>query len=165
MIVVSDTFPITNLAAIGHLELLKSLYGQILLPTEVYGEMVGIGKTVPGTQAIQSFAWIQTQSVMNQWRIQTLQTGRENIDLGEASAIVLALEANADLLLIDERRGRTVALKYGLNVMGLLGILIQAKALNRIPYVKPLVDQLIEQANFRVNAKLYAKVLEVANER
>ena len=70
MIVISDTSPITNLAAIGQLELLRSLYGQVILPAEVYGEMVGIGKTVPGTQEIQAFDWIQTRSIINQKRMQ-----------------------------------------------------------------------------------------------
>ena len=96
--------------------------------------------------------------------MQELQDSRENIDLGEAAAIVLALETEADLLLIDKRRGRAAAIECGLNVVSLLGILLQAKAKKLIPCVKPLIGQLIEQANFRVNSKLYAKVLEVAKE-
>jgi predicted nucleic acid-binding protein len=56
-----------------------------------------------------------------------LRESQENIDLGEAEAIILALELKAGLLLMDERRGRAVAMSYGLQVTGLLGVLLQAK--------------------------------------
>ena len=46
-------------------------------------------------------------------KIPDLQNSRENIDWGEAAAIVLAVKAKADLILIDERRGRAVAVEYG----------------------------------------------------
>jgi len=48
VIVVSDTSPITNLAAIGQLDLLRHLYGSIVIPEAVYTEMVAAGKPVPG---------------------------------------------------------------------------------------------------------------------
>ena len=66
---------------------------------------------------------------------------------------------------MDERRGRAVAMSYGLQVTGLLGILLQAKRNRLIPAVKPLMEQLIEQADFRVSNQLYATILEFAGER
>lgn len=164
MIVVSDTSPITNLAAIGRLNLLQTLYGHVIIPSEVYGEMVGLSRTVPGSKEIQSFDWIRTQTVLNQQQVIELRNSRANIDLGEAAAIALALETKADLLLIDERRGRAIASEYGLNIVGLLGVFLQAKAKKIIPAVKPLVDQLISEADFRVSQKLYELVLKAANE-
>ncbi|MEL6814644.1 MAG: DUF3368 domain-containing protein, partial [Cyanobacteria bacterium J06598_3] len=92
MIVISDTSPITNLAAIGQLDLLRRLYGSIVIPAEVYGEMVGIGKRVPGTQEVQTFDWIKTQAVVDQQQILDLRKNQGNIDLGEAAVIALALE-------------------------------------------------------------------------
>jgi predicted nucleic acid-binding protein len=164
VIVVSDTSPITNLAAIGQLDLLQRLYTCIIIPIAVYNEMVTVGKPVPGAIEVQTLPWIQTQVVADRQRAIAIRENQENIDLGEAEAIALALELKADLLLMDERRGRVVATNYGLQVTGLLGVLVQAKQNNLIQRIKPVLDQLIEQADFRVNDQLYTTILQIANE-
>ncbi len=155
MIVVSDTSPITNLTAIRQLDLLQRLYNRIMIPVAVYDEMVNVGKPVPGSTEVKTLPWIQTQAVVDRQRVTTIQESQEKIDLGEAEAIALALELKADLLLMDERRGRIVATNYSLQVTGLLGVIVQAKQNNLIQSVKPLLDQLIKQASFRVSDQLY----------
>jgi uncharacterized protein len=164
VIVISDTSPITNLAAIGQLDLLRQLYTTIVIPIAVYNEMVGVGKLVPGAVEVQTLSWIQTQTVANAQSVIDVQVNQGEIDLGEAEAIILALELKADLLLMDERRGRALAVNYGLSVTGLLGVLLQAKRNGLIPFVKPLLDQLIKDAAFRVSSQLYATVLQTAGE-
>lgn len=164
MIIVSDTSPITNLAAIGQLDLLRQLYGSVIIPEAVYNEMVGVNKIVPGAVEVQTLSWIQTQTVINSLQVTEIQENNESIHLGEAEAIILSLEMKADLLLMDERRGRIVATNYGINVIGLLGVLLQAKKQGLIPVIKPLIDQLITQADFRVSPQLYTVVLQASNE-
>jgi uncharacterized protein len=164
VIIVSDTSPITNLAAIKQLDLLQKLYTQIIIPTAVYNEMVSVDKLVPGAMEVQTLTWIQTQTVTDSQQVIIIQESQENIDLGEAEAIALALELKADLLLMDERRGRIVATSYGLQVTGLLGVLVQAKRNNLIPIVKPVIDQLIKEADFRVSEQLYTTILHIAGE-
>ncbi|MEH2409670.1 DUF3368 domain-containing protein [Nostoc sp.] len=95
MIVVSDTSPIINLAAIGQLDLLQQLYGSIVIPLAVYNEMVTAGKVVPGAVEVQTLSWIQTQTVADTQKVTEIQTNQDNIDLGEAEAIILALEVKA----------------------------------------------------------------------
>ncbi|AFY46237.1 putative nucleic acid-binding protein, contains PIN domain [Nostoc sp. PCC 7524] len=136
MIIVSDTSPITNLAAIGQLDLLRQLYGSVIIPEAVYNEMVGVNKIVPGAVEVQTLSWIQTQTVINSLQVTEIQENNESIHLGEAEAIILSLEMKADLLLMDERRGRIVATNYGINVIGLLGVLLQAKKQGLIPVIK-----------------------------
>lgn len=164
MIVISDTSPITNLAAIGQLDLLQQLYTTIVISTAVYNEMVAVAKIVPGAVEVQTLSWIQTQTVADAKRVVDIQTSQANIDLGEAEAIALALELKADLLLMDERRGRTLAINYGLNITGLLSILLQAKRNGFIISVKPILNLLIEEADFRVNSQLYEAILQAADE-
>jgi uncharacterized protein len=164
VIVVSDTSPITNLAAIDQLDLLRQLYATIAIPLAVYNEMVSVDGLVPGAVEVQTLAWIQTETVANTQSVIDLQNSQDDIDAGEAEAIALALELKADLLLMDERRGRVLAENCGLNVTGLLGVLLQAKRNGLIPAVKPVIDQLIEEADFRVSSQLYTTVLKTANE-
>ena len=86
------------------------------------------------------------------------------LDPGEAEAIILAEEINADLLIIDEKAGRKIANQLGLPVIGLLGILIQLKRKSVIEEVKPLLDQLIDEAGFRVSGSLYERDLLAVSE-
>ncbi|GBF55274.1 hypothetical protein N0824_03151 [Microcystis sp. 0824] len=87
-----------------------------------------------------------------------------NLDIGEAEAIALALELKADELLIDERLGRREAVRLGLSITGVLGVLLIAKNRGLIAKVKPIMESLISQANFRISHQLYEEVLQTANE-
>lgn len=162
MIVVSDTSPITNLAAVGLLELLNQLYNRVIIPQAVYDEMVALGYSVPGTVEVQTMPWFVVRSVSDRQQVNELQ---RDLDLGEAEAIVLALELDADLLLIDEKRGRELASILRINkITGLLGILLEAKKNQLIPEIKPIMDWLISQNKFRISDRLYNTVLEAAGE-
>lgn len=161
MTVISNTSPITNLAGIGQLDFLRQLYGTVTIPQAVYKEMVGLSRTVPGTLEVQTLRWITAQPVTDLNQIETL---RAILDQGEAEAIVLAMELNAELLIIDERPGRAIARQYSLNITGVLGVLLEAKRQGVIFAVKPLMDQLINQVEFWVDRQLYKTVLQAANE-
>lgn len=166
MIVISDTSPITNLAAIGHLELLRLLYHDIIIPEAVYNELVEAksDQVVPGATEVQTLPWIQSQSVRNQQKVTEILETQANIDRGEAEAIVLGIELNADLILMDERRGRVLASSCGLQVTGLLGVLLVAKHQQAISALKPLIDRLRLEAKFRISPQLYETILELAGE-
>jgi predicted nucleic acid-binding protein len=89
---------------------------------------------------------------------------RNRVNVGEAEAIALAAEVNANRLLIDERLGRQAAAELGLSLIGVLGILLAAKRQGLISEVKPVIDDLVIQAGFRVSSQLYADVLNAADE-
>ncbi|MDF5728643.1 MAG: DUF3368 domain-containing protein [Rhizonema sp. PD38] len=160
MIVVSDSSPISNLAAIGQLELLQQLYGSVIIPTAVYQELLNSGEIDPAVLAIQTVNWIETRSVANITLLQSLQN---NLDIGEAEAITLAVELNADRLIVDERRGRNEAIRLGLRVTGILGVLLAAKQQGLIPLIQPLLDDLIANG-FWIREQLYAELLQLAGE-
>ena len=160
MIVVSDTSPISNLAAIEQLVILQQLYSEVIIPTAVYQELLDSGVEDPAVLAIQTLDWIQVCSVTNAVLSQSLQA---SLDAGEAEAIVLAVELAADRLLMDERRGRQQAMQAGLKVTGLLGVLLAAKQQSVIATVQPILDALIANG-FWVRDELYAETLRLAGE-
>ncbi|QLE49997.1 DUF3368 domain-containing protein [Nostoc sp. C057] len=161
MIIVSDTSPINNLAAINHLHLLQQLYGTVLIPEAVYRELTDPNFPVAGAIEVQTFIWIQTRPVQDRTLVEALSN---ELDIGEAEAIALALETKADQVLIDERRGRLVAGRLNLGYIGILGILVEAKSQRLISAVKPLLDALINQAGFWVAEPLYKRVLQLVDE-
>lgn len=163
MIVISDTSVITNLVAIHHLRLLQQLYERILIPEAVYRELADIDPPVPGTLEVQTLDWLEVLSLRDRTIADQLQN-QSQLDPGESEAIALALEINAELLLIDERRGRAIATRLGLRITGLLGILVEAKQRSLIPSVKPLMDALIATSEFRVSQLLYEQILQMVNE-
>ena len=163
MIVISDTSIITNLAAIQYLQLLPQLYDQVTIPAAVYRELTEIDPPVSGALEVQIAPWLEVRQVFDRSVIERLQI-EVKLDLGESEAIALALELNADLLLIDERRGRAEADRLGVRITGLLGILVEAKRKNFIDAVKPLMDTMIAMSNFRVSSDLYNQILDIVDE-
>jgi predicted nucleic acid-binding protein len=161
MIVVSDTSALANLAIVDHLWLLESIYQTVIIPDVVARELAAASN--PIIPAILQVGWIQPQPLTNSELANQLQQER-GLDAGEANAIALALELQADDLLIDERLGRQEALRLGLSIIGILGILLVAKQRSLIPQVQPVMDTLISQAGFRVSPQLYQRVLALAEE-
>jgi uncharacterized protein len=86
------------------------------------------------------------------------------IDKGEAEAIALSVELDADFLLIDEQKGRQVAERLGIKITGIIGVLIQAKQKKIIPKVKPFMERLRNEADFRINPKLFDDVIRLLKE-
>lgn len=83
---------------------------------------------------------------------------------GEAEAIALALQEQAQYLLIDESEGREVAKSYDISVIGVIGILAAAKKSGEIVSMRDELDNLIEKTSFRISQNIYYKALELSGE-
>ncbi len=159
--IVSNTSPIINLACIGRLDLLPALFGEIAIPDAVFHEIAVANPDAPGASDVRSASWVRRYGVANRPLVTSL---RLELDPGEAEAIACAMEANARLLLIDERRGRTVAQRLGLATTGLLGVLLLARRRDLIASIRPLLDDLRRVAGFWIGDALYSQVLRDAGE-
>jgi len=161
VIVVSNSSPLINFARIGLLDLLTRLYGELTIPEAVWLEVVIHGVGQPGANEVKDAEWIKKKAVSNTQLVAALQ---QELDAGEAEAIALALEAGADLLLMDERLGRETARHLGLRCLGLIGVLVEAKQKSLIETVKPYLAALRDVAGFRISDDLYARVLQDVGE-
>lgn len=155
MIVVSDSSPIIAFAAAGQLHLLHALFGDVYVPAAVRGEIAEASR--PGYEQIAAADWIKTVAVPD-------LALRTELDEGESEAIVLVADLRADLLLIDERRGRDMAVHMGFRVTGVLSVLRRAKEQGLLPEIGPVLDDMIRLVQFRISRALYASFLRDVGE-
>lgn len=158
MIAVSDSSPLVCFAILGLLDVLNDVVKEIVVPTTVYEEISVSNK--PHSEEMKLFLKDKVIPVGNKVAVKLL--GKE-VDPGEAEAIVLALERNISNILIDDFKGRRSARTHGLNPVGTIGILLQAKKTGHIKQVKPLLDKLINN-KIRIGTALYQKALDLADE-
>ena len=162
-IVVSDAGPLIALGRIEQLNLLRQLYQNVLIPPAVHSEL-RCSADLPGATALRQAindGWINIQSVPV--RAKTLSELRLILDAGESEAIALAERVHCRFLLMDERRGRQVAKKRGLTVIGIAGVLLAAKSEGLIETVAPVVNSLSKEG-YRLSKSLIAEILRLAKE-
>lgn len=161
MIVVSNTSPLTNLAAIGHFDLLRQLYGEVHISEAVWDELNAQGVAWPGRADVERSPWVRRHPRLANELVRAL---RRELDPGECETIALAITLDAGLVLLDDREAREAAEYLGLHVGGVLGSLLEAKARGYLKEVRPAVDALREQAGFFISPRLYQRFLELAGE-
>ena len=157
--VISNATPIIALSLLGQLDLLRRLYGQVIIPPAVEAEILGGGQRA-GAGELPAVAYIQTGPLADPRRADLLLS---ELDRGEAEVIALAQERHADLLLLDERLGRRHARRLGLKLTGTLGILLRAKQDGHLAEIKPLIETL-KQGGIRLSEAVIQRTLQLAGE-
>lgn len=148
MIVVSDTTPLRYLAALGELELLPRLFGEVTAPAVVISEC----RHASAPETLRAWAmepppWLKSIEVGDP------DPRVADLDPGEVAAITAAIRLRADLLLIDERKGRARALALGFKRIGTLAILARAGRQGWLDY-HDSVSRLMASTNFRASAEV-----------
>lgn len=151
MIVVSDTSPITSLLAIHRLGLLHALFDTVLIPPAVERELLAYHDELPGFIRVEPALDAATLARLRPW-----------LDEGEAEAIALAKRQQPEWLLMDETRGRAIAEREGIRVIGLVGTLVIAKRHGLIESVAEILDALEQEAGFFLSKQVRADVLRSA---
>lgn len=149
MKVVSNTSPLIGLSNIGKLKILHDVFGKVVVPPAVQREF---GEELP--------EWITVKAPENKPLVQALL---ESLGDGESEAIALAIELNADFLILDDLKARKIARKLGLRVIGTAGLLLLAKKRGVINEVKPLLMELVEKG-FRISNEVVDVILQSAGE-
>jgi predicted nucleic acid-binding protein len=152
-IIISNTTPIITFLIIERLDLLRKIYTKIYIPRGVYEEIEnGIEKDAYIN--LQNQDWIEIKEVENKLALQQLEN---YLDRREAEAIILYQELKANLLMIDEKLGRSYAKKQHCNYIGSFGVLLRAKELDLIDEVKPLLLQAKQKGIFISESLFYTK--------
>ncbi len=142
MVIISNATPLIAFAKIGQLALLQKIVTNLVIPKAVADEISTYPQRQPGFIDLQQETWIGVQSITSEQQVSWLLS---KLDRGEAEVIALALERQAQLVLIDELTARKVAESLNLNFSGSVGILIRAKQVGEIVAVKPLLDAMTQQ--------------------
>jgi predicted nucleic acid-binding protein len=163
MLVVSNTSPLSNLAIIGRLGLLKDRYGSLTIPRMVNTELAALDHEVGRRNLAEAFdkGWITVTALPESI---DLSPYLERADPGECEAIALAEVLQADKILLDDRAGRELARERKLKVSGVLGELLHAKKDSRIASVREEMERLQSEARFFIREDLRALILDAAGE-
>lgn len=156
--VIVSTTPIISLLKIGKLEILKDLYGTIIIPNAVFREMEA-GKRKLHYEDLKNFEWISIQKVTTS----DIKHQLKKLDDGEAEVLILAKELNADLVILDEAKGREYARKLNLNLTGTIGVLLKAKDKGIISSISELLEIMNEKGTW-LSGRLIDSIRKIANE-
>ena len=158
-VIVSDTTSLIALDKLEALELLCAVFDSVLLPFAVLSELeVGSPqiRTKLNAAGCFEFASLEDSEQLSSLKIM--------LDLGEAEAITLAIDRKLPIL-IDERKGRSIAKQLNLTVTGFAGVLILAVKKKALKPAK--AQEMLDQAiinGFRLSDALYKRVSEILAE-
>lgn len=159
--VVSDSSPFVYLAALGRFELLRVLYAEVFIPPAVWNEVAVDGEGRVEADLLRnacSAGWVKVERITT-----SIPTELRKLDDGEREAIALAKEKHA-ILVIDEARGRNAAAKLGIQCTGTVGVLVEARLRGLVPLLRPELERLRSQSNFRFTESLFEAALLRAGE-
>jgi len=154
MSIVSNSSPLILLAKIGRFNLLRDLFEIVYIPRSVYHEVVVVGLGRAGSKEVKegvNCGWIKVEAVQISPELELI-LGR-----GEAEAITLAEELKLPLV-IDERKGRKIAEKRKIRIIGTLGVLLKAHKLNLIEDLSTEIEKLID-VGIRIDKNILKKLL------
>lgn len=158
--VVADTGPLIALAKLNLLDLPHRAFGKVLLPQTVLDECQ---KQVRSQDAVLISAAAKNGFLEVTPDVSWPEGIREpRLDAGERAALAMAIQRHCGLL-IDEMRGRREAVRLGIKVVGVCGLLVIAKREGWIAEVTPLLDRL-QTSGYYIAPALRESVLRKASE-
>ena len=159
MIVVADASPLNYLIQLECENVLQKLFSRVLVPVAVIEELRHPAAPSPVATWVKNIPeWIEIRELISQ-----PDPALEALDTGEREAIQLAEEQRADLLLIDERKGRFEAKRRGIATTGTLGVLLAAGRLHLID-AEAIYQRLVAETTFRASLDVRERFLRLCRE-
>ncbi|HSK78445.1 MAG TPA: DUF3368 domain-containing protein [Thermoanaerobaculia bacterium] len=156
---IADTSPLQYLFQLDLLDLLPSLYGQVLVPEAVVRELATGRSRGVALPDLSSLSWITIRKITSS-RVLLMAP---DLGAGEREVLALAVEISDPLVVLDDALARRFARRFELPLTGTLGLLLKAKQIGRIGQINPSLDRL-DSLGFRLDDKTRASVLEIAGE-
>jgi predicted nucleic acid-binding protein len=153
--VIVNSTPIIALSAIGHLDILKKLYNEIIIPEAVRDEV-----TVKDARLLDGCKWVRVEAIKNLTAKEMFTSALHD---GEVEVMLLSKEIDADLVIIDDGLARKHAKRLGLNITGTVGVLLRAKSSGIISEVAPMLNKLVSD-DFYISDEICREVLRLAGE-
>ncbi len=161
MLIISDSSPLICFIKINRLDILQKLFSEVIVPPIVYEEVQRIKPLGFEVDEFLQAQWITVQKPTNETLVSDLSL---KVDDAEAEAIALAKEIAPDFLLIDERKGTSLARNMGIKTIGVVGIVIRAKDKKIISEGKVLLDELRTKPKFWISEDVYRLALGMLGE-
>ena len=165
LVVVADSSPVIYLTRLGLFNMLRTLHDEVIVPVAVWNEIVVGGAGFPESEVLQravADGWIEVRSPVGS--VASLGSGSPNLGAGEIQAIQLVRETLATLV-TDDSEARQFAELLGVRATGTVGLLVRARNEGHVPELRPVLDRLLIETNFRMSDQLYRAALNLAGER
>lgn len=153
--VVSDTSPLLNLALIERLDLVREQFSTVVVPEQVWDELMDGEDGVDRLRSVHDDGLFEIVTVED---TPLFAEFRRDLDIGEAAALAYAIDADADLVLMDEREARQTARRHELPITGVIGILLRGSKEGTVS-LRTELDRL-RDVGFWIADDLYETVLE-----
>ncbi len=165
MIVISDTTPIISFLKINHLDLLEKLFGTVKIPEGVFIELIDNPRFQKEAAIVKECNFITVEKKIDESYVSLLRRST-GLDLGESEAIYLSDNGKADLLLMDEARGREVATRMGIKIMGTIGVLGLAYSDKLISKdeIKNAIE-ILRDSGRHISERLYEQLLNLIDKQ
>lgn len=160
MIVIADTTPLISLLKCDCLGVLRELFGEVQIPEAVYTELTSNPKFAEEAVTIANSDFIHKVNIEDRKSVALLKRAT-GLDIGESEAIILSDNLKADFLLMDEVKGRKIAVQMGIHIMGTVGILLLAydTGILSAEDIEATVA-LLRNANRHISEKLFEQLLD-----
>jgi uncharacterized protein len=159
VIAVSNSSPLIILAKLGCFPLLNRLFSRLLISSEVYNEVVVVGKGLPGAAEVASAVWIERGQLRDPTTL-SAALNQYPLGAGELSAILLAKERRADAVLLDDHQARQLAKREGLTVLGTVGLLEAFYVRGHLPDLGAIFQKLLAE-NVYIDKRLLDRRLKL----